>query len=238
MQAKQPEAAPDTALSFPNQESFAAQVLTPGRFHADEVWPEAGKASWVGLFKGKTGFYLAQSSVSTRRVYDPVLDDSLTSRTGWQVSVQHPDSCLLLVAGPGYLRNRPVRPVALSPKSVLPGRELTFSYGNGRYRLFATGQQRALHGTPADVEIRHYRLYLQAMRGNHTATALLVAHPSFNAQSTYVLFAGDLDGDAFPDFILDTSCQNNSFIPTLYLSKPAGKGQLLKAVGQHASAGC
>ncbi len=53
-----------------------------------------------------------------------------------------------------------------------------------------------------------------------------------------VLFAGDLDGDGFPDLIIDTINHYNGSRPTLYLSKPARGNDLLKIMGWHVSVGC
>ncbi len=54
----------------------------------------------------------------------------------------------------------------------------------------------------------------------------------------YIMFAGDIDGDTIPDLIIDTSWHYNAEVPTLYLSKPAEKNQLLKVMGMHVTTGC
>jgi hypothetical protein len=91
---------------------------------------------------------------------------------------------------------------------------------------------------PQWLEIWNYKLYLTASRNGQSIIELLVAQPNFDDQMIKILFAGDIDGDGFLDLIIDTSRHYNSTIPTLYLSKPAAGGHLVKPVGQHETVGC
>jgi hypothetical protein len=53
-----------------------------------------------------------------------------------------------------------------------------------------------------------------------------------------ILFAGDIDGDGKFDLLIDTSRHYNASNPTLYLSKPAEKGKIIKPIGVFTSVGC
>ncbi len=86
--------------------------------------------------------------------------------------------------------------------------------------------------------MQNYKLYLTANINGKETTQLLIAQPNFDDNMIEIIFAGDIDGDNLMDFIIDTSRHYNMFSPTLYLSKPAGKGQIVKPVGSHVIVGC
>ncbi|MES2275668.1 MAG: hypothetical protein V4592_06575 [Bacteroidota bacterium] len=66
---------------------------------------------------------------------------------------------------------------------------------------------------------------------------LLVSKASADYEST-IHFAGDMDDDGIPDLIIDTANHENVEAPTLYLSRQADQGQLLKVIGMHVIVGC
>ena len=66
----------------------------------------------------------------------------------------------------------------------------------------------------------------------------MVSIPNFDDALTSLLFVGDIDGDDIPDLIIDTTSDYNAEVPTLYLSRPAKSGDLLKVMGMHGSTGC
>ncbi|MET0807665.1 MAG: hypothetical protein ABWX93_02785, partial [Pseudoxanthomonas sp.] len=56
--------------------------------------------------------------------------------------------------------------------------------------------------------------------------------------SPTLLFAGDLDRDGKLDLIFDGTDHYNVSRPTLFLSSPAGQGELLHEVARYESVGC
>lgn len=53
-----------------------------------------------------------------------------------------------------------------------------------------------------------------------------------------LIFVGDIDGDGILDLIIDTSRHYNATSPTIYLSRPADNGEVVKPIGGHTSVGC
>ncbi|WBA44174.1 hypothetical protein [Hymenobacter canadensis] len=86
--------------------------------------------------------------------------------------------------------------------------------------------------------VQDYSLFFSARVGGTETRQLLVTHPAFDDEMIDILFVGDLDGDSIPDVIINKSNHYNVTNPALFLSKPAGKGTLLKEVGEHRSIGC
>ncbi len=113
-----------------------------------------------------------------------------------------------------------------------------FSFLGIDYKLFATGRKKKVQEDPEAFEVWNYKLFMTASKGGYQITQLLVAQPNFDEKMIEVLFAGDIDGDEMLDLIIDTSPHYNATSPTLYLSKPADKKELVKPVGVHTSVGC
>jgi hypothetical protein len=221
-------------LVFPNGLGFISKILTTGIFHEDEVWEKASKEKWFGIFKNKNDTYLAKTKILTKRVKG--IGDKENEKTGWQVETENSDTSILLIEGLKFLKGHKIQPVVLSKDIVSPGDTLQFNHLGIEYRIFATGGKEMVDNQW--LGIWNYKLYLTASRDGQSVIELLVAQPNFDDQMIKILFAGDIDGDGFLDLIIDTSRHYNSRIPTLYLSKPAVRGHLVKPVGRHETVGC
>jgi hypothetical protein len=224
-------------VSFSNDSiHYPAAILTTGQFHEEEVSMDDVGRSWYSLFRNKEGYYLDSTGLIIKSVNDPVADDE-GQATGWDIKTNNTDTSLLLIAGIEGLSKRTIVPAVLSKQKVLPGEKVTFTYNGIVYTLYATGDKKK----DPDSEswpITSYQLFLKATINGVERRQLLVAAREFDDYMVEVLFAGDIDGDTIPDLIIDTSFHYNAEAPTLYLSKPADKTQLLKIVGMHVSVGC
>ena len=220
--------------TYPVDSLLTTKILPPGTFHNDEVEPNADKINWIGLFKGKDGFYLSSTKIKLENIYDAVLDEDESQKTGWEVTTDRTDSCYILIEPMPYLKAMPVREAPLK-KEINPKEKVTFQYLGIEYTIFAVGGIRYENQAPA---VYNYKLYLTAIINGQKVTDLLVSTPIFDDNMIQILFAGDIDGDQKLDLIIDTSCDYNAVTPTLYLSKPSDEGHLVKPVGSHTSVGC
>lgn len=216
---------------YPTDSFFISKVLTTGIFHSDEVLEDADKMNWVGLFKNKTGYYLAATKIKTSRVHDPIVDEDKKTKTGWKVQTTNKDSALILVEALPFLKENKVQQLALTQAQFMPGDSLKFNFINIEYQIFAKGK---LDGTT----VLDYKLYLKTTQNGQTKVELLSAQLGFEDAMIRILFAGDIDGDGLLDLVIDNSNHYNGKSITLYLSKPAENGALLKVIGGHRSVGC
>lgn len=224
--------------AFPVDSLLKTKVLTTGNFHSDEVWETASKEKWFGLFKNKEGFYLKEAIVKTKSVHDEIVDENEYAKTGWEVTTSNKDSNILLIEAQPYLADRKIQTVSLPKNFIYPDETVSISYLGNQYKMIATGRKKKGQQDPEAFEVSNYKLYLSATINGQQITQLLVAQPDFDDKMIEILFAGDIDGDGILDLIIDTSRHYNMISPTLYLSKPANKRQIVKPVGSHISVGC
>lgn len=221
------------AVVFPRDKQLPIKILTTGTFHEEEVWEGVEKTSWMGLFKGAEGYYMAPTGLQATKVFDPLVDEDQTEKTGWQVTTANPDSALLVIEAKPAMKAGNVRAIPISKEVLYPGDRQQFSYGGTEYVLYATGEK----GTEP-LDVKNYKLYLSTVSISQQAPQLLVAQPSFDERMIRLLFIGDIDGDNKPDLIIDTSPHYNMQKPTLYLSGAAGPDKLIKPVAAHRFVGC
>lgn len=223
---------------FPVDSLLPFKVLTTGTFHEDEVSATIDKEKWYGLFKDNSKYYLAETSIQTKRVHDAVLDETEDDKTGWEVSNSIADSNFILIGRLPFLVARDVEDKRLSKKFIYPDQTISFSFLGNQYKLYATGRKKKVQSDPEYYEVWNYKLFITATINGQEKTQLLVAQPDFDDKMIEILFAGDIDGDGIIDLIIDTSPHYNMTRPTLYLSKPSNELEIVKPVGSHVSVGC
>ncbi|ASZ10907.1 hypothetical protein CK934_07915 [Chitinophaga sp. MD30] len=228
---------------FPSYDSsYGGDLLGAGGYHWDEVKKGMDRQAWLGVFKSADGaYYVADTRVTIQQDYDPVLDEDSTQASGWLVTPEIQDTTIVLVSKIS-LQKGLVVPVAIPAyirdDRMIPGDSLVFRYGGDySYRLSVTGKKQRI----AELDswnVSDYRMYITAMKAGKLVSQLLINSPHNDDSIPSIIFIGDLDGDQVPDLILNATNNYNAYVPTLYLSKDAGEGQLYRVVAQHVSVGC
>src|SRR5690606_29970484 len=167
------------------------------------------------------GFYLQETKLKTKRVYDQIVDENENEKTGWEVQTINKDTSIILIEASKFLTPHNVQQAILSKEQVYPGDTLRINYLGIDYKIFATGGKKKVQNDPEWFDVWNYKLYLTATIKGQQKTSLLVAQPNFDDQMINLIFAGDIDGDGILDLIIDTSRHYNATSPTIYLSRPA-----------------
>jgi hypothetical protein len=215
--------------------SYPVHILSTHGYHGEEIWPNAEKEKWMGLFYNRDGYYVSETTITISKAHDEITDENESDSTGRSVSVNNSDTAILLFSGYAAKQGK-VQTVKLDSGYVLPGDTVNFSYNGTGYRIFATGK-RVYEAGGEYFDLADYKLYFQGTKNGRTVTQTIMIQPKFEETRPTVMFIGDIDGDGIPDLIIDTSYHYNAFVPTLYLSKPASKNELLKVMGLHVSVG-
>jgi hypothetical protein len=225
-------------IDFPADTTYPARILTAGGvFHEDEVDPHSFKYKWMGIFKTDSGYYIGPTKITLTRENDAVLDEA-GQKTGWVVSPSVKDTTVLLISGLDDLRSRPIRSIPFKKEYILPGEQEDFICNDVKYTLYATGTNKSTSLKREPYNVSNYKLFIKAVINGHAYNQMILSIAMFDDVISTLTFIGDIDGDGRPDLIMDTTNDYNMERATLYLSKPAETGQLLKVVGWHAIVGC
>ena len=221
---------------YPNDSLFTLKFLNIGEFHEDEVWENASKEKWFGIFGNKDGFYIAETPIKTSRVNDPIVDEE-NEITGWKVDVETKDSCYFLVQKNEMIMPIKFQKVDFKEKYIAPGKKYAFKYLGIEYELSAKGKSKFDESVNSNI-VTDYQLFLSAKIDGKPKKSLLVFQKYSDAKEVELILGGDFDGDGILDLIIDTSHHYNNYNPKLYLSKAAEQNEILKPIANHSTVGC
>jgi len=224
-------------IYFPIDSLLTTKLLTEGFFHEDEVDAYELNKEWFCLFKKGKEIHLSKTKLLIERVNDPILDENENEKTAWKINTVIKDTSLILIETCPFLTERIILNYDL-PEYIYPNDTISFNYLNKDYKLFATGGKRKESENSEWYIVWNYKLYLTSNINGIEQTELLVATSRFDDNMIRILFAGDIDGDEKLDLLIDTSNHYNATSPTLYLSKPAEEGHIIKPIATHTSVGC
>lgn len=227
--------------TYPKADNLPLSILTTGVFHGDETSPDMINKGWFGVFQDRERYYVAPTTLSIKKAFDAVFDDDEhdpSKWTGWEVRTSHIDPSLVLISSCPQLKDRQIDVVTLKQMQIPIHEVETFHLNDVTYALFATGEMARDEFNENEIVYSNYKLFLKGKRNGKEITQLLAYTPGFEDTMFEILLVGDIDGDGFPDLILNTTHHYNMYRPTVYLSSFADKDQLLKVVGLHESVGC
>lgn len=213
-------------------------LMAGGTYHGSEIVPNAEKKNWIGLFNSRKGYYTSKTKVNITHVYDGIMDEDTTLKTGIDVTVLHKDTSVLLISGIDSLPQRPVSSLVTHRLLPYPDDDtIRFSLKGIDYKLYSAGLKRNNTWDLASYSYWNYKLFLQGSKDGKEISQIIRATSRLQAEYESILFIGDLDGDGIPDMIFDFSGDNFSNT-VLYLSKNAKPGSLLEVVAHLSTTGC
>lgn len=206
------------------------EVLSTGSFNDQEAYQINSIkdirqiTNWKGLFKAHGQFYVKSTSIKFYKERSDLDDED--EKTGLLIKCADKDTVEVLISGTN-IKDGTVRTINLVQNELLPGQKEEFTYNGVVYTFYATGFK-------TDSSITNYKLFLMANVKGHNFNQLLFTTPIFGTEemqaSVSLEFAGDIDGDDIPDFIISNATVSWSD-GVLYLSKVAGDKLIIKPVG-------
>ncbi|MDB5157916.1 MAG: hypothetical protein JWR50_2623 [Mucilaginibacter sp.] len=208
--------------------SLKVSILAPGEYNSEEAIQVTNRRNWKGVFKINGQYYIKKTGIQILKIRSQTDKDD--EKTGLIVKTINKDSCEILMSG-ADVKEGPVRTVLLKSQ-LFPGQKQEFNYNGVMYTFYATGFKK-------DRQISNYKLFLMANVKGHNFNQLLFTILDYgdytereSEENLTLEFAGDMDGDGIPDFIIIPSTQFWSDA-TLYLSKQAGNKAIVKPVGKY-----
>lgn len=200
----------------------------------DGISHKDAKLDWKGLFYKGNNFYLRSTKIKLAPERSE-MDSADNQQTGFGLTCDNKDDNIILIHGADNLADGPVTKAFSSLTLPYAGQKLVFEYYGNTYTLYTTGYEK-------DGKVYNYKLFLMAnVKGRYFNQLLRAPGPKISfggedemSEHVEVEFAGDLDGDKIPDFIINGYGfpYSNTY---LYLSKPAGNKAILKLVSYFGS---
>lgn len=196
------------------------RLLMVGEFHGDDVSAKGGESVWA--LKAVDGRWaLQKDTLVVDIVRDHIVDNDDGEMTGRRVSLASGATPVAMISGVA-LKAGPLTTVATGERSLMAGNPVRMELGTGRFSLEGFRDENG------------YRLVLSDGVTNQT----LVTHETLDDGGPRLLWAGDIDRDGRPDFIIDTTHKYSYAAPSLFLSSAAGEGELVKLVATFKQYGC
>lgn len=215
-------------------ESLPGNILTSGTFHGNEVPEDVEQQEWLGAFIDSGICRIQPTRIHVRLVRDPAGEPE-GDTTGKEVTTE--------VNGTPAFMSRNIAALEAGSCDVMdstglffsPGRRLTFRYRDVEYVLAATSHRTLRFQYDPGQPLFIFRLILtrKSPDGDISEGVLRI----FNGEGITLQRLGDFDHDGIPDLLLNNAGYNTE-ATTLYLSRPAAPGKLLKRVGSFVITGC
>ena len=186
-----PPAPPAPALSC------GAELLDRGRYIVSELVPGTDKGAWLALCR-QGGDAVRSVQIQLKRFRSEASNDEKHEKTGREVSVKGCEGPAFLFRGVQTAKEGPVPAAQVTAKADGWNSTFDIALGGVAYHLRLQAKS-ASQGAKDEPEERPWRLLLE-----HDGGADEVDRgQTERAPALSVRWAGDLDGDGRPDFVLE-----------------------------------
>lgn len=202
-------------------------LLLPGSYHGYEVTAKSGER-WLAYIPETHAIRSVRLRIDLEK---DEIEDSGKTKTGKRVSTTDKLAPLFLVKNLPYVRAGSATNVAFAGAELNGGRSVALPLNKRNYRL----EVKVI--TRADKSNSYQLILSDGVRKQIIKNG---TNPDFSTSSKKptLLWAGDLDSDGRLDLLIDTSDNYNATSNTLYLSKGAGGGKLVRPVAVLMTVGC
>lgn len=245
---QKPEASSDTLKikaveikhsSIPeNTNTNSVQILIPGTYR-DALMIDLSQlnSSWYELFfdKAERAWKIETVEYKTKRAYDECVGDSTTI-----LSSAH--NATLIFTG---ISINPKTFISIKPEAEMipPNKTMKFTFRNKSYTLSAMGNviessgsyipsAESAHLNTADFEDYKIENYMLSLSEEGGKSQLLFSLPDLKNGLVKLLWIGDLDNDGLPDFVFDTSANEEEKKVELFLSHSAQAEDYIKKAAE------
>ncbi len=207
------------------------EILETGIFHGEELSAKTGE-TWLGLFKQNENYSLLPVVITVENVYDALVDNDESQKTGKEVTVLGQENAVFLIRGRNFKQSRAVKTVLDGEKSIGNDFDQNFDFAGKKYNLKVESKKK-------DTENPQYlnetsKLILTEGKSSQ----ILYSVEKCDDCSWQIKWAGDLDNDGKLDFYLQLNDHYNVASMKLFLSSEAENGKLIKEVAEFTITGC
>jgi hypothetical protein len=230
----------DSSPSIEDSESpapspYKIKLLLSGGFHGEDVELKTGTTKdWMGLYRRKNKYFLLPTIVKIKAVRDFMVDDNSGDRSGKKVSTNRKLPDVFLLKNAAMLRAGEVKTLFYGDEAnsdnIKRKYRRQFEFNRKKYTLAVEDS------TPGSDEWLTEKSKMTVTAGNLKQT---IYKQEFCDDCGWDLrWVGDLDKDGKLDFLINLTNHYNSTVHRLFLSSPAGKGEILREVAAFGTVGC
>lgn len=191
-------------VNLPNEFEEGAIMLSLENFFTQEEVNRYKSLEFYGLFyDSATALYNLRKTIVSFVETGILYDDGRTS-FDCGVVINERESCVFLLHNK-YLKQPllGIKNLLREPRFFQPGESMKFNSAGSEYVLSASDYLVEPNGSQTHMD---YMLMLNGKLKDGTASDKLLSFiPWFDDGSVNVLFIGDIDGDTYPDFIIDNA---------------------------------
>jgi hypothetical protein len=210
-----------------------ARVIEIGEFHGNEVDAKTGE-KWLGLHISDKASMLLNYEVTVEPVHDPIMDEE-DQKTGKEVKVDLPVEPLFLVDAE-WIEAGTVQTIFKGDyESLARTAPVTLKLGDTSYELKVIGSD---EGEKCGTDGLPKNAKLVLTSGEFSQVLYALKEECGSDPYWHLVWAGDLDGDGKLDLYLNVNQHYNTSQKKLFLSSPAGEGQLVEEIAEFVTSGC
>lgn len=206
------------------------QIMSTGQYHGDEITARFGIArGWFALIVSDKQAELVPSSPKISRVFDPVVDDEeiKSSYSGKLVEDAQHDPVLMIKAS--WLKTGPI------VQAKLTENRQGFAWNDMHFNMVHVCEKASSKDSLLQCKV-------ELSDGKSRQFIIDTAEPNQDysdefASTVEIVWAGDIDRDGKPDFIL-LNTHYNGENTQLFLSSKAEKKKFVKSVARVYRVGC
>ena len=220
-------------VNLPNEfEDDAVMLSLENYFTQDEV-DQYKKMEFYGLFYDSTS-----TSYNLRKTLTSYVETGIhydDGRTSFEcgVAIKEKEACLFLFSNHYMTKDLVgIKNLLAEPRFFKPDEMMNFTSNGYTYTLSASDYLVEPNGSQTHMD---YKLMLNSRVQNAASTETLLSFiPWFDDGAVTVLFIGDLDGDSYPDYIIDNASKYTGVSKSgvFYSTKASNLKGLPKPVSQ------
>lgn len=210
-------------------EETPIQIVLNATYHGEEVADVKDGQSWIAITESNGAYTAKQVTISVKTVKDDVIDPEIGPFTGKAITSD--PSAVFLIRGMALKEGMPIKTYSSEAKSDESTESIEINGGLWPVRL-----QRKNGPTSSDRE--HGMKDSYALIGKVGAEEVTLFTQAISIDShPMLLWAGDVNSDGQPDFLIDLN-RFNASVPTLFLSNVTKNTLTYHKVAERFSGGC
>ena len=190
------------------------KLILTGSFHGDEIDAENGE-HWHGLFKEGISYSIKKTKINVSSVFDPIIDEDESKKTGKEVTIQGPEEPLILLKNLEGIKQGKLNSLLDLSGVIKPGEKKSIRFKGNDLELSVEAKE-----VTEESGYKYFKNYKLSVQSEGKKVVILeMPHTDLDAGLPSVIWAGDINNDGGLDLLMSTSNHYNVMETTLFISE-------------------